>query len=140
VNRARTGLLLLATVGALVALATPASAATRTYTKKAVCSLPVSGWPDDKITNVTEFRVSSAGRVHVNKVTISVSGFSPLPVRLRVDYDLRVKDSNARLAYGSFTGTNTTWTPSNGETIHGLKTTARGWHGSDSCNATVASD
>jgi hypothetical protein len=58
----------------------------------------------------------------------------------RVDFDLRIKDSNARLSYGSFQGFSGLVVPSNGETLHGLKTTARLWWGGDSCNATVASN
>jgi hypothetical protein len=126
---------MLVVVGVIALSGAPSQAATVTKTVK--CEIEIPHYLNWHVTNTTQFRVSSAGRVHVNYVTMSASqdGFNDT---LRMDYDLRVKDSNAKLADGSFTGQSHTWRPSNGETIHGLKTTVRGVEGGRTCNATAA--
>jgi hypothetical protein len=116
----------------LVASASPAAAA-GTYSKTAECGVGVH-----TIRNTTTFRVSDAGRVHVNSIAILVITYDVIP-HVKVDWDLRIKD-NTRLSYGTFTGASSTLVVENGETIRGLKTTARGWSGSAHCDATVASN
>jgi hypothetical protein len=124
--------------GTLIAFSSPAAAA-GVYTIVARCEIvrpgPVVNFV---IENATQFRVSSAGRVHVNSVTSRAYALGI--VDLRLDYDLRFKDTNGLLQTWTSTG-GERWIPINGETIRGLKTTVRGWNYdlSKSCNATAIS-
>lgn len=85
----------------------------------------------------TQFHVSSVGRVHVNWIKVDVNGMHLNPAR--VDWDVRFKDTNARVTFGSDREWNYTAYPDNGETIRGLKTTVRGWNGDKHCLFTIAS-
>jgi len=124
--------------GTVTVLSSPAAASTTTRTAK--CEIELDGDYNLIIENTTEFRISSAGRVHVNRVTSKAYrtwGMGNVDVRL--DYDLRFKDTNGLLKTWSSTG-GETWRPENGETVRGLKTTVRGWDywNEKSCNATVS--
>jgi len=126
--------------GTVTAFSSPASAA-GVYTIVARCEIvrpgPIINFV---IENATEFRVSSAGRVHVNRVTSRAYLPPSDDVNVRLDYDLRFKDTNGLLQTWTSTG-GERWYPNNGETIRGLKTTVRGWNYdlSKSCNATAIS-